>query len=105
MNWKLKRKTTHVKIYYKDGSVYNLRRALVLGSTTPSRLRIKVTSNPTHRCLGISGLGIVKSFSEKGYSINKTYVEKVEQTYKDGSVSVVFDQVNGLKLDAFMMML
>ena len=103
---KLKRKTTHVKIFYKDGSVYNLRRALVHGCRTPSKLRIEVRSATTHSYIDDSNSEIMcKSYQLSKYSINKERIEKVEQTYRDGSISVVFDQENGLKLDHFMGML
>jgi hypothetical protein len=103
MSWKVRRKTTHVKIYYKDGSVYNIRRALVVGCRVPSRLRIKVTSNPIYSYLGVKELGQCKSYRLSEYAICKKYIEKVEQTYKDGSMEVVFDHDGGLRLDLFLM--
>jgi hypothetical protein len=81
---KNKRSTTHVVIYYKDGSTYNIRRAEVV-STHGNKVRI-VASVIFDKGMVVTPVG-TESLSYRvatWHTIDKIWVDKVEEIDENG---------------------
>jgi hypothetical protein len=81
---KNKRSTTHVVIYYKDGSTYNIRRGILLGVF---EYRLYIMADKTIDWgdveTPVGGYNTVEIYKET-HMIEKKYVDKVEEIDTDG---------------------